>query len=66
MLRAAVEYVKSCGGRIVEGYAVEPKKGRTPDVFAYHGLAAMFRSVGFKEVARRTETRPIMRYVIED
>lgn len=66
LLRAAVEYVRSRGGRIVEGYAVEPTKGKTPDLFAYHGLAAMFRSAGFKEVARRSETRPIMRYVIED
>jgi hypothetical protein len=24
----------------------------------------MFRSAGFKEVARRSETRPMMRYVI--
>ncbi len=66
LLQAAVEYVKSRGGRIVEGYAVEPKKGSTPDLFAYHGLAAMFRSVGFKEVGRRSGTRPIMRFVIGD
>jgi len=64
LLRAAVEHVRRRGGRIVEGYAVEPAAGRTPDIFAYHGPAALFRSVGFKEVARRSDTRPIMRYVI--
>lgn len=64
LLKAAVEYVRRCGGKIVEGYAVEPKKGSTPDLFAYHGSAAMFRKAGFEEVARRSETRPIMRYVI--
>ena len=34
------------------------------ELFAYLGLASMFRSAGFKEVARRSETRPMMRYVI--
>ena len=65
LLKAALDYVRDCGGRIVEGYPVEPEKGGTPDLFAFHGLASMFRSAGFKEVARRSETRPIMRYVIE-
>jgi len=48
----------------VEGYPVEPEKSGIPDLFAYHGLASMFRDTGFQEVARRSETRPIMRYVI--
>ncbi len=64
LLKAAVEYVKKQGGRIVEGYAVEPKKGKIPDLFAYHGPASLYKSAGFKEVARRSEIRPIMRYVI--
>lgn len=64
LLKAAVDYVRDWGGRIVEGYAVEPKKGRMPDTFAYHGLAAAYHAAGFMEVARRSQTRPIMRYVI--
>jgi GNAT superfamily N-acetyltransferase len=64
LLQAALDHVRDCGGRIVEGYPVEPKKGSTPNLFTYHGLASMFRSAGFKEVARRSETRPMMRYVI--
>lgn len=48
----------------VEGYAVEPKKEKMPDAFAFHGLAAAYRQAGFKEVRRRSETRPIMRYYI--
>jgi GNAT superfamily N-acetyltransferase len=62
LLRAAVDYAKQNGARIVEGYPVEPKEGQVPDVFLYHGLASSFVQVGFKEVARRSETRPIMRY----
>ncbi|UCF79591.1 MAG: GNAT family N-acetyltransferase [Candidatus Eiseniibacteriota bacterium] len=61
LLEAAVRYVKRRGGKIVEGYAVEPKKVRMPDLFAYHGLSCVFRDAGFKEVARRSPSRPIMR-----
>jgi GNAT superfamily N-acetyltransferase len=64
LLQAAVEHVRKRGGRIVEGYAIEPKEGRTPDLFAYPGPAALYRKAGFKEVCRRSEARPIMRYVI--
>ena len=64
LLRAAVDHVRRKGGKIVEGYAVEPRRGRLPDAFAYHGPAESYRQAGFKEVARRSETRPIMRYTI--
>ncbi len=66
LLAGAVDYVRDLGGTIVEGYPVEPKEGRMPDTFAYHGLAEAFRRVGFREVARRSETRPIMRYVLRE
>ena len=64
MIAAALEYVKSQGGSWVEGYPVEPKKGRTAPAFAWTGLASAFRKAGFPEVARRSDTRPIMRYRI--
>ncbi len=60
LLRAAIDYVRKHGGRIVEGYPVEPSKDQ-PDAFVWTGLASAFRRAGFKEVARRSETRPIMR-----
>jgi len=65
LLRAAVRYAAAQDGRIVEGYPVEPKKESAPDVFLYHGLASSFRQAGFQEVARRSETRPIMRYLVK-
>lgn len=61
LLRAAAEDVASRGGKILEGYPVEPKKEEMPDVFAYTGLSSAFLKAGFTEVARRSETRPIMR-----
>jgi GNAT superfamily N-acetyltransferase len=62
LLRAAVEHVKRQGGEIVEGYPVEPKQANMPAAFAWTGLAAAFLAAGFREVARRSDTRPIMRY----
>jgi GNAT superfamily N-acetyltransferase len=64
LIRAAVEYIKKSGGTIIEGYPVEPKKKTMPAVFAYTGLASAFRKAGFKEVIRRSDTRPVMRYLI--
>ena len=64
ILEAAVDYVKKQGGKIVEGYPVEPKKGKTADVFAWTGLASFFKKAGFVECERRSETRPIMRFYV--
>lgn len=46
------------------GYPIEPKAGKMPPPFIYTGLASAFGAAGFTEVARRSETRPIFRYVI--
>ena len=64
LLNAAKKYVKSSGGKILEGYPIEPKKDKMPDAFAWTGISAAFQSAGFKEVARRSETRPIMRFYL--
>jgi len=60
LLRAAVEFARERGAEGVEGYPIEPRKDQ-PDLFVYTGLASTFRRAGFKEVARRTPSRPIMR-----
>ena len=62
LLNASVEYTRSNGARIVEGYPVEPKNGKAVDVFVFTGLLSAFKQAGFTEVLRRSETRPIMRY----
>ncbi len=66
LLKAAIEYVGEQGGKIIEGYPVEPKKGHIPDVFAWTGLISAFHKTGFVEVLRRSETKPIMRYIIRE
>ncbi len=64
LLKAAVKYVEEHGGKVVEGYPVEPREGQMPDAFAWTGLASSYRKAGFREQLRRSETRPIMRYEI--
>ena len=66
LLKAAISFVRGRGGKIVEGYPVEPKKAVMPDLFAATGLVSAFRKAGFKECARRSDTRPIMRYEIRE
>jgi GNAT superfamily N-acetyltransferase len=61
MIEAAVGYAKNRGASIVEAYPVEPKTTPMPAVFAYPGIASAYLAAGFREVARRSETRPIMR-----
>lgn len=65
LLEAAIEHARSRGARVVEGYPVEPRKDRMPDLFAFTGTPALFAGAGFEEVARRSKTRPIMRRVLE-
>jgi hypothetical protein len=40
LLKAAVKYVEEHGGKVVEGYPVEPREGQMPDAFAstHHAL----------------------------
>jgi GNAT superfamily N-acetyltransferase len=60
LLEAAVKYAREQGARIVEGYPFEPKT-RLPDPFVWTGLTSAFIRAGFKEVLRRSKSRPIMR-----
>ena len=63
MLKAAAEHVRQQGGKIVEGYPVEPTT-ELPGAFVWTGLASAFLQAGYKEVARRSNQRPIMRRVL--
>ena len=65
ILKAATEYCKSKGVKIVEGYPSEPYANNIPAAFAWTGFPSSFRNAGFKEVIRRSKSRPIMRYHIK-
>ncbi len=61
LLAAAGDFVRARGGRILEGYPIDPKTTPYPAVYAWTGLASAFQAAGFEEVLRRSETRPIFR-----
>jgi GNAT superfamily N-acetyltransferase len=60
LLEAAVEYARQRDAKIVEGYPQDIGKD-APDAFVWTGLLPTFRKAGFKEMVRRSITRPIMR-----
>lgn len=63
LIGAAVNYVRDKGVRFLEGYPVEPWVGKPiPAAFAWTGVPKAFTANGFVEAARRSPTRPIMRY----
>jgi GNAT superfamily N-acetyltransferase len=63
LLRAAAAFARQQGAAIVEGYPVESPLA-LPDPFVWTGVASAFRAAGFREVERRSATRPIMRRVM--
>ena len=60
LLNEAVRWVATRGGRLLEGYPTDTDKEQ-PAAFVSHGLLGAFRRAGFREVARRSKTRPIVR-----
>ncbi len=64
LLNAAARHVAALGGRILEGYPTEGTTGAWADVTAFHGTIAAFAKAGFKEVARPSKTRAVMRRTV--
>jgi GNAT superfamily N-acetyltransferase len=60
LIAAAVDYARSKGARIVEGYPTEPGK-KVEAGSMYLGAVSAFKEAGFTEVARRSATHPIFR-----
>jgi GNAT superfamily N-acetyltransferase len=65
LIKAAVKHAARRGAGIVEGYPKDLARKNVPDMDVFMGLPAAFRRAGFKEVLRRTATRPIMRYRVK-
>lgn len=61
LLRGACTFARQRGASILEGYPIEPKTRPYPAAYAWTGFASVFRRASFEEVARRSDTRPIMR-----
>jgi hypothetical protein len=61
LLKAAVEYARSQGAEIVEGYPVEPG----PRLYTYMGSPSIFRAAGFQDVTPIGQARRVMRYFVK-
>jgi GNAT superfamily N-acetyltransferase len=65
LLDAAAHHAARKGARIVEAYPWDTGTGRKlTNAEAFIGLLPMFEAAGFREVARRSESRPIVRKVV--
>jgi len=60
LLLAAVEYGRSMGAKIIEGYPVEPGER----LYTYMGSPSTFRAAGFRDVTPTVQTRTVMRYYL--
>jgi GNAT superfamily N-acetyltransferase len=60
LLKGAIEYARSQGATLLEAYPVDKDTPSHPD-FMFFGAKTMYDRAGFKEVARRKETRPVVR-----
>lgn len=61
LLEAACAFARERGASVLEGYPIDPLGARYANAFAWTGMMRSFEEVGFEEVARRSDKRPIMR-----
>ncbi len=61
LIKAAVEFARSKGATTVEAYPIFPYSDSMPGAFAWTGIVSAFERAGFREAARRSDARPIMR-----
>jgi GNAT superfamily N-acetyltransferase len=60
LLEAAVQYARSHGAAVAEGYPVEPGSR----LYTYMGSASTFRRAGFHDVTPAGQARQVMRCVV--
>jgi GNAT superfamily N-acetyltransferase len=60
LLAAAIEYARSEGAEVLEGYPIDTSTGTRSNADLYSGTCELFDAAGFAEVARRAG-RPILR-----
>jgi GNAT superfamily N-acetyltransferase len=60
MLRAGMDHARSQGARLLEAYPVDAEERMDPDVM-FFGAKSTYDRAGFREVARRRPTRPVVR-----
>ena len=74
LLKGVIEFCKKMNRKksikpgdkihILEGYPSVPYDKNIPAAFAWTGIPSAFEKAGFTEAARRSKSRPIMRYYL--
>ncbi len=62
LIEAAKDFVRKQKGTMLEGYPIIPRSEKVDCGSAYTGILSAYQKAGFKEVARYSATRPIMRF----
>jgi len=65
LINAAVGFARAQGAEILESYPFDYKEKKLPDPFVWTGICKTFEEAGFREAARRSEKRPVMRYYLK-
>lgn len=60
LLRAAMDFARDQGAKMLEAYPVD-KPGRSHDDFMFFGSRSLYERAGFRQVVRRSPTRVVMR-----
>lgn len=63
-IRGAIEYASWQGGEIIEAYPTVIRTSEAPPVSIFMGILDVFKQAGFREVARPSRSKVVMRYVI--
>lgn len=61
LLEAAAEFARQHGAACLEGYPNANRAEKQPAAFVYTGFESTFKRAGFREIARRSPVRPILR-----
>lgn len=61
LIAAAVDYARTQGAKAIEAYPVHTDGQKKDSASLFTGTEQIFRDAGFIELARRKETRPILR-----
>jgi GNAT superfamily N-acetyltransferase len=64
LLQAAIQEASQSGAKHLEGYPVDTRGTRRASADLFTGTLGMFQEAGFREVERRSPTRPIVRLAL--
>jgi GNAT superfamily N-acetyltransferase len=65
LITEAVKHAQANGAKVVEAYPHDMGSGKSlPAPFVWTGITSSYIKAGFKEAARRSKTRPIIRYYL--